>query len=239
MTRTTGRMPRRVLVSALSLLFGSAAQAGFYPGHIDPGGLGDIPGYTADAVFSIDPSCTTDGTAWKATNALVSSGCGNASLYSAIVYLYTTDPGDPPNPGIVKDHFTLTDWPVLGVYFQDGALAGIDTNRMGPAYGLDPYPPYDGRPFWLQFWTGLCEYSGCTPPGGTVTVTLAAAGDPGSLSVDNINHFSLGDVRFGPECPDPTTCLVPSIPEPGTLALLFGALGGGWLARRRKRDASA
>jgi hypothetical protein len=37
---------------------------------------------------------------------------------------------------------------------------------------------------------------------------------------------------------DPATNLTfTRVPEPGTLALLLGALGGGWLARRRRKAA--
>lgn len=222
MTQKTGRLSRRVLVSTLSLLFGTAAQAGFYPGHIDPGGNGsDIPGFTGDVVFDIPSSCfTLDGAGWKATNANVGSGgCGNATLDSAIIYLYSTSPSDPPSPGIVLDTFSLANWDVLGVYSINGVLKGIDTVLMGPESGADFY---SSDLFWLQFDSGFCQ-TGCI--------------DPAYLSVNFIDNISApGTVTFGPECRTADNCLV-TVPEPGTLALLFSALGGGWLARRRKRNA--
>ena len=231
MVQTTGRMARRVLVSTLSLLFATAAHAGFYPGHVDPGGNGDdIPGFTADVVFDIPDSCFTfDGAGWKATNQNVGSGgCGNATLVSGTVFLYSTSPADPPSPGIVLDQFSLANFDLLGIYSIDGALKGVDSDPMGPEPGSSTY---SSDLFWLQFVSGFCQ-TGCTAPGGF--------GDPAYLSVNNIDNFGPpGTVTFGTQCDSATNCFVNPTPEPGTLALLFGALGGGWLARRRKRDVSA
>jgi hypothetical protein len=230
MTQQNGRMARRVLVSTMSLLFGTAAHAGFYPGHVDPGGNGtDIPGFTADVVFDIPDSCFTfDGAGWKATNQNVVSGCGVATLVSGTVYLYSTSPADPPSPGIVLDQFSLANFDLLGIYSINGALEGVDSDPMGPEPGSSTY---SSDLFWLQFVSGFCQ-TGCTAPGGF--------GDPAYLSVNNIDNFGPpGTVTFGTQCDSATNCFVNPTPEPGTLALLFGALGGGWLARRRKRDVSA
>jgi hypothetical protein len=105
----------------------------------------------------------------------------------------------------------------MGPYSPDGPSTYSDNNDL----------------FWLQFVSGFCEF-GCTAPGHFL--------DPAYLSVNDINNFGPpGTVTFGAQCPSATSCFVnpTPTPEPGTLALLFGALGGGWLARRRKRDASA
>ncbi len=239
MVQTTGRMTRRVLVSTLSLLFGTAAHAGFYPGHVDPGGNGeDIPGFTADVVFDIPDSCIRfESAGWEPTNqniAVVPSGpigCGDASVVSGTVYLYTTSTAPPT--GTPLDSFALSEWPIIGVYSGGGTLQGVDTDPMGP-YSPDGPSIYSDNNdlFWLQFVSGFCQV-GCTAPGDF--------GDPAYLSVNDIDNFGPpGTVIFGARCDSATNCVVvPGVPEPGTLALLFGALGGGWLARRRKRDASA
>jgi hypothetical protein len=234
------------LFSAISLLYGSAAYGGFYPGHIDPGGNGfDIPGFTGDAIFSIPNTCI-GGTGWVNTNANGGSGCGNASVYSATISLYSTALDDPPNPGTVLDSFTfgtsapgalpLSTFDILGVYSLNGVLAGIDTDPMGPINGSSTYLTDQ---FWLQFVSGFCQF-GCTP----VPPMQPPPGDPAYLFVNSLDNPSFpGTVIFGSECrtdPNgaPVDCVV-TTPEPGTLALLFGALGGGWLARRRKAKLKA
>lgn len=223
MAETNGRMARRVLVSALSLLFGTAAHAGFYPGLVDPGGNNDdIPGFTANFVVDVPDTCIHfEDSGWESAG---SGGCGNASLVSGTVYLYSTSPA-PPTPGTFVDSFTLNSWPLLGVYSVNGALEGIDTDPMGEYHGSSVYL-HDT--FWLQFVSGF------------------ASVDPAYLSVNSIDNVGPpGTVIFGPVCrtdPNgaPVDCVVTvTVPEPGTLALLFSALGGGWLAKRRKRNAAA
>lgn len=242
MAQKNGRMARRVLVSTLSLLFGTAAHAGFYPGHIDPGGNGtDIPGFTGDVVFNIPDSCIhSDGSGWQATdnNVGASLGCGSASVVSGTINLYSVATTEPAFPGQVLGQFSLAEtWDVLGVLSANGVLLGIDTNAMGPEIGtaFGDHDDWEGDSFWLQFVSGACPADdGCTPPGQFFA-------DPAFISITDINNFSPpGTVTFGRECQSADPCFVTAaVPEPGTLALLFGALGGGWLGLRRKRNTAA
>lgn len=238
MAKKTGRVSHGVAVSALfsamALLYGTAAYGSFYPGHIDPGGNGTIPGFNGNAVFDIQASCVpVEFTGWLATNQNTgtSAGCGNAFVYSANIDLYTVSPSDPPTPGIVQGTFNLsaepTDfWPVLGVYVLNGALDGVDTNAMGPNVGTGAWATHN---FWLQFVSGFCQF-GCTAPGNFIDGTA-------DISMDNINSFGpSGPVIFGTPCPNPNNC---TVPEPGTLALVATAVGGGWLIRRRKGKTAA
>jgi PEP-CTERM motif len=247
-TQKTRRVAHGVAVStlfsAIALLYGTAAQAAFYPGHIDPGGTGIVPGFHGDFVVNIDSSCLS-GFGWQATNQnpLAFSGCGNASLYSATIDLYSVDPGDPPSPGVILGHFVLGPgaFPIVGVVSTvPGQPDEIDTDPLGPAPGLPEGSHFDwvGDDFWLQFVSGSCQF-GCTPlPGG--------GGGSGyifreSLTFQNLSNA--GIVTFGPACATdaqglPINCVVPQVPEPGTLGLILGALGGGWLARRRKKKAA-
>lgn len=250
MAHKTWRISNRVLVSAISLLFGTAAHGVFYPARFDPGGNGfDIPGFNGNAVFDIDPGCVPGGsfTGWQKTNANINAGtgsCGAASLLSATVFLYSTDTDGPRSPEDVEDSFTIGG-PVIGVYVNNGALAGVDTNPLGPVFGSDAY--IEDR-FWLQFVSGEC-LTGCTlvppmqePPGGGSEILTSAKvpGDPAHIFVNELDNPSVGaPVIFGAPCLDPTNCVVvpSSVPEPGILGLILAALGGGWLARRRKRSA--
>jgi hypothetical protein len=234
------------LFSAISLLYGASANASFYPGHIDPGGTGIVPGFHGDFVVNIDSNCLL-GLGWQATNANGGSGCGNASLYSASIDLYSTDSGDPPSPGVILGHFVLGPgaYPILGVYSTaPGVPDEIDTDPLGPAPGLPEGSHIDwvGHNFWLQFVSGFCQF-GCTPLPGEII------GGSAYIFMDflDFQHLSNeGIVTFGPACQEvngvPVDCVVGqngTAPEPGTLALILGALGGGWLARRRKKNAAA
>ena len=216
------------LFAGISLVYSVTAQASFVPGHIDPGGNGIVPGFTLDAVFNIDNSCIPSGpgTEWLPTNAFSSSGgCGNATVYSAHVNLYdlnTPNPIPAGSPILGTFDLTPTDfWPILGVLVVNGAVEGVDTNIMGPDPGTSAWT---GHNFSLSFDSGCFEGS-CLidpPPKGTIYM-------------DGVDNSLFGTVTFGAPCTTATNCVVGTAPEPGTIGLALGALGGGWLARRRKR----
>jgi hypothetical protein len=234
-------------------MYGTAAHGGFYPGHIDPTGTGTVPGFHADFVVNIDPACFTG--IWQATNqnpAVSGSGCGNASLYSATVDLYSALVTDPPVPGVVLGHFVLgpnAGFPIVGVVGFFGQPKEIDTGPMGPAPGQPEgsHTDWVTHNFWLQFVSGQCPAvgGGCTPLPGPSTLFSKSPGDPGYIFLDFLNFAHLsnpGIVSFGAQCTDPNNCRIGGVngaPEPGTLGLILGALGGGWLARRRKAKAAA
>jgi hypothetical protein len=243
----TRRFSQRLTVSALSLLFGTAAHGSYYPGHMDPGGTGTVPGFNGNAVFNIDSSCVPAGfTGWLATNQNpgVSGGCGNASVYSSNVLLYSTSPSDPPIPGNVLDSFSLgtsnthglpnpPTFDVWGVYILRGALDGVDTIAMGSVNGSSTYLADN---FWLQFVSGFCpDDTGASCPGigpdASAFVFFQPVGGP-------ISESNPAVVTFGGPCSNPNNCTVGTAPEPGTLGLILAALGGGWLARRRGRNAA-
>jgi PEP-CTERM motif len=241
--KNTGSLKHGVAVSALfsaiSLLYGASAQASFVPGHIDPGGTGTVPAFTGDVVFNIPSACfATDGINF--TNSI--SGCGNATVYSAVIDLYTTDPAAPPAPPNSSPigQFTLTpidSWPISEIFVINGGLAGVETGIMGPDPGTDSW---SGRNFWLDFDCDLCNQ-----------VQFAASSDSSILGITsgsafiyiNVPEFpnQMGDkslpgtITFGGFCDDPNNCFVQQTPEPATLGLIAGALGGAWIAGRRKK----
>jgi hypothetical protein len=229
--RVSHRVAVSTLFSAIALAYGTAAYGGFYPGHIDPGGTGTVPGFTGDAVFNIPSGCfSTDGTHFIGS----SSGCASATVYSALIDLYTVDPADPPTPpnDVVVGQFSLTPidfWPISAIFVLNGGLAGVETGIMGPNAGTGGW---SGRNFWLDFDCDDCSF-----------------GDPAFIYIDDpsiaSNKSNPGIVTFGRQCSEnangaPVDCTVAQqAPEPGTLGLILGALGGGWLARRRKAKAAA
>jgi hypothetical protein len=222
------------LFSAISLFYGASAQASFLPGHIDPGGTGTVPAFTGDAVFNIPAACfATDGIHF--TNN--SGGCGTATVYSALIDLYTTDPADPPAPpnDSVVGQFSLTPidtWPISEIFVINGGLAGVETGIMGPDPGTGGW---FGSSFWLDFDCDLCNAFLLAASGVTSGSAFIYIDNPEIAS----NKSNPGLITFGPPCNDPNDCFVPAVPEPGTLGLILGALGGGWLARRRKGKIAA
>jgi hypothetical protein len=246
----TKRLPQRLTVSAIALLFGTAAQGSYYPGHMDPGGTLTVPGFNGNAVFQIDSSCVPAGfTGYEPTNqnsGVGFSGCGSASVYSANVLLYSKALSDPPTPGVVLDSFTLGTsdthgldvgnphiFDVTGVYVLNGALDGVDTFAMGSVHGSSTYSADN---FWLQFVSGFCpDDTGASCPGLGPDASAFVSYQPANSN--SIYTSNPAVVTFGGPCSSPTNCSV-SVPEPGTLGLILGALGGGWLARRRRGAAA-
>jgi hypothetical protein len=226
------------LFSAISVFYGASAQASFYPGHIDPTGTGTVPGFIGNFVVSIDPGCLSDGTNF--TNAFFggSGGCGNASVYSANIDLYSLNSFEPPPIGGVQGTFSmgtsdpqgllLSTFDIFEVLAFGGQPVEIDTAVMGSVPGTAG--PYSGNPFWLEFFF--------VTDGGIGFV------DPAVIfmnSVDPEHRSNEGIVTFGPACQEvggvPVNCVI-GAPEPGVLSLVLGALGGGWLARRRRGNAA-
>jgi len=248
MAQISKRLSRRLTVSAVSLLFGTAAHGSYYPANADPGGTGTVPGWNGTAVFEVDPGCLpADFVGWLPTYQNPTApceGCGNASVFSANINLYSTDTNDPPTPGVVLGTITLgnfgntenADFNIWGVYDVNGALEGVDTLAMGPVSGSStPTATYSDDNFWLQFVSGYCpgNYDASCPYLGQQLDASAYLFFNGTTSGDTSNPAT---VTFGSTaCSDPNNCTL-STPEPGTLGLILGALGGGWLARRRKAN---
>ncbi len=222
MSKKSRRASSTAVLSTLSLLVGASAQAGHYPASSDPGGNGtNIPGFTGQYILTIPDVCFEQPDGLYSTS---SGACGGATVYSGNVNLYSFATDTPPN-GSVLGTFDLTSnppdtWPIYDVYVVDNALAGVDTGLMGPNPGMGA--TYSSDMFWLEFSSGQSDP---VPP-------------QAFISLDDGDTFSQGgNMIFGPACTDLSNCTV-TIPEPGSLGLLFAALGGGWLARRRKGNAA-
>jgi hypothetical protein len=214
------------VVSALSMLVGASAQAGHFPAGNDPGGNGTVPGFTGQYILTIDDGCfDSPGPHAVAPN----SSCSFASVFSGTVDLFAlTGPPIPPpldSFSLVNGSFLNDHWQISEVFVNDDlTLGGVDTGSMG---GYTTTGPYSGDTFWLRF---------------------NFVGDPVSQAFLSTDDFETtggtsppGTLIFGPACTDSEvtngTCRV-TIPEPGSLGLLFAALCGGWLARRRARKSA-
>jgi len=222
-SKKTRQASSTAVLSTLSLLVGASAQASHWPVGNDPAGNGTVPAWTGQYIVTIDDSC------FESTGTFVpvdieACTCTFASVYSGTVDLYGLT--GPPT-GLVQDSFSLVNgefpsgtWQISEVYINsDGTLGGVDTGLMG---GYSTTGIYNDDIFFLQF----------TIEGDPVTNAFLSTGD----------STSSGGLVFGPQCneQDLVHCQV-TIPEPGSLGLLFaalGGLGGGWLTRRRARKSA-
>lgn len=101
----------------------------------------------------------------------------------------------------------VTSYDVIG-----GQFVGVDTGIIGSS----------ALGFWFQFLSNF-QQIGDFPP--TVTNTVNLYND---CSLDGPTLFCGSPVNVA------TIVTFRPAPEPGSLALIIGALGAGWLARRRK-----
>ena len=148
------RVSQCAAVTAIALLLGSSAEAGFVRGGFDPTTDGIVPGYSGSVLFDVDDSCFQSGfTGYEK----VSADCGPVDVVSGEVFLFGLTPsdGDPINHPQL-DSFTLGpgDLTVTGLRFVNGAVQGIDTEIGGLFSGSSTY---NGYQFFLQFVTGCLD----------------------------------------------------------------------------------
>jgi hypothetical protein len=204
----------------MAVAFTVPAQAtAFYDVNFDP------VGFAGSGRFAVDDAClATDG--WKAV-----SSCGPVTLQTAQADLFdTANPLHTINLTFAPPVYTG----VFGIYVVNGELDGADTGLVGPQHvTTDPF--FDGY-YWLQFASGHIP--------STIT---SIASDATALNTppNTLNATYLWYASCIPtiECPPRaiftastvTYTRVNGVPEPGSLALLLGAGGAGWLRRRRQR----
>jgi len=223
MRKKTWRTLVHAPTAAACLLFGATAQSSvYYDSNFDP----PLPafGFSGTARFQLADSClTTTGFQYVNTS---SSSC-TVSMLSAMVHLFTPTSGPPTSTA------TLDFAPLLPDSLD---IWGIDVNANHQLSGVDSFPvgpvstavaPFAGN-WWMQYDDGL----GHAPPGTFSTFSISER-DPVNLYQGCVNNLPNASCLVG-SAPNVTFQQV-FIPEPGTLSLIFGALGGGWLARRRKK----
>ncbi|MEO8302749.1 MAG: PEP-CTERM sorting domain-containing protein [Betaproteobacteria bacterium] len=146
--------------------------------------------------------------------------------------------------------------PMWGVFLEydsglgRNTITGVDTLYIGPQYSTLDTEIYNG-PLWLFFVSGQ-KPIGCFSEADCSSGSGSGSGSGSSCGGSNFCIQSIAtttamiatcdqfEFQCGPETisnpAEVTFAEVPSqVPEPGTLALLLGALGGGWLTRRRQK----
>ena len=205
---------RRTLVgaavaTALGVL-GSPAGAAPYGGAFDPDSFG------GEYIIDVNPSCLALN-GWLANNDM----CGPMSLTSAFADVVNS------NPAYVGQlTFAPPTSDLLGIYVYGGEIVAFDTDLVQNS-GSDPT---SGDTWFIQFVSGMmpscienCYDFSDFAPANVIDPSLQGVYLYVNQGVDPVQRADY----IGPAA---------AIPEPGTLSLLFGALGGGWLARRKRKE---
>lgn len=195
----------------------AAAAACFYVAGSAQAGLvyqGDFdpPLYGGTVFVDVDPLCVL-GTGW------ISASCGTIDILSLVVNNHPSQPVDqltfaPP---------TISN-AVTGLYWLGGVLSAIDTILISPQVsGPTTGDLFTGSEYAIQFVSNQAPNG--NPQLAPVTVLFECLDGCGILD-------PVGGIR-NPATQQPFV----RVPEPGSLALMLGALGAAWLARRRKTTA--
>lgn len=226
-------------VLAMFSLLGTSAQAGFVRGSWDPAFGPAFPalGFGGTAEIFVPDACFTASLSNPAgTRIGDGAGCslGGMFLVNARVTLY-----DLAAPSIVLETLFFAPPvpfpdPVLGVAMAFNAdtgrneVIGLDMDFVGPQFASLVIAGGPGSPFWLQFLSGFNSDGATSDTPGAYLVAGSCNLEFCAPSTDPAARSNAGVV---------TWVEIAAVPEPGSLALLFGALGASWLTRRRKAAA--
>lgn len=210
---------RRTLVGAAVAaalgVAGEPAQAAPYKGIFDP------IDFSGEYIVDVSPSCLAQSNGWYAN-----TGICSASLVSAWALVDSSSP-EPTYMGTLTFAPPAVSSPgqLFGLYVYGGEIDSFDTARL-PHVGADPAT---GDDWEIKFTSGMMPPPPCDLYCDIGGLAAAAVIDPTQKGVYLYANRVLIDRA------DYIGRAVP-VPEPGSLALLLGALGGGWLARRRRKQ---
>ena len=196
-----------VLAAAAVLSIAGPACAGVWSADYDP--VGEIT-FNGRAFFQFDDSC------------LAEDGFYSASSCHTVLLSATAEiSDDSPATGHLDFASVLPDVAnVQNIVIVDHALAGVDTNLIGFVFPDPCDGDLCGTPWWIQFESGFDDpvflFTGPCPDGPS---TCRPNEGPSGTAI----HVAFARVDL--------------VPEPGSLSLILGALGLGWLVRRRKSAA--
>lgn len=223
------------LVCAVVLASGLAARpanALSYASFFDP------PDFEGTAIFDVSAGClAADGYRYNNdpnTGCIVTWSAASVTLKDNAPVSNTTFSYDP--------FFLPSTTAVNFIFVQKGDLAGVNSNMIGPRIISHPNPDFTG-PWWIQ-------YDFPDPPVTILTHQPSIQNhqaDHGALGLGIVNLFGGACFNLGSgqvcqaDTANPSTANVEffrrisQVPEPATLGLMLGALGGAWLARRRRK----
>ena len=191
--------------AAFTVAGGANAGGVIVKAHYDP------PAFIGDATFDVDSSCLSGVLDGEYFNPPFAS-CTIAMTGNLVTAPLSIAPIDF---GPVLPSSDISSFVVIG-----GQLVGVNTDLIGIVAQAGKFYAFDFESifsFGLQFCDGDCV------PFVTNFVHLY---DDCSFNTDQT--LICGDVKF---LADEVTFFTP---EPGSIGLILGALGAGWLARRRK-----
>lgn len=211
------------IVAALGLPGGDAnATSVRYQTRYDP------PSFVGNATFDVDDACFLGPDGFRTPG-----GACTPSWLSAEITLNDDSPVDSRT--FDYSAFLPSDNLIINIFIAGGELIGVNTGLLGPVELTDSNPDFDG-PWWIAF--GYSP-SDADPEFGT-----------GNGIVDLFSGacFNFGQGRVCEASDTPTDRAIDEgftrlahvdepgrVPEPGTLSLILGALGGAWLVRRRNK----
>jgi hypothetical protein len=210
---------RRVVLAAAAglLLFAGSANAIIFVGNWDPSFGDGFPnlGFRGQSTFDVSSGCLTSPGfhSDNGDNCIITLLTASLDLYNA-----SLGSGAPTLQTLIYAPPAIDPDP-LDQVFVNAALTVTGVNMstfIGPQFDTSPATGYSG-PLFLQF---------ILDPNGSSNAFIFTGDCSEGCSPDLSNPSNPAAIRIS----------VLQVPEPGSLALLFGALGAGWLARRlRKR----
>jgi hypothetical protein len=235
---------RTALGALVALGANGAAQATLVVGVFDPAFGAALSGvnYSGTASFNIAQSCLNNSLADAQGVFIysVNTCSGNATLMSfqGADVAFTDGGGNT----IGSLHFNAIGGAIIGMFVQNHSVVGVQSELIGPATVMSGL--LSGDQFELVF--------GQTNPVHDPGETGEPERGDGDHDYDDqmASYFTATHLILvgGSACTQPgVTCpslsnaaatRFAAVPEPGTLALVLGALGAGWLTRAKKRRAT-